>query len=468
MINWENASIKISTTVLIENSSIRILPGESIGIIGANSTGKTILARAIAGQLPVSGDQNNTTSPHKLLISFRSSFKTKDGKNGYRQQRWNCPDPSITPTVKEELNKVKNQDEIKKLITRFNFEDRIDRFLISLSNGEQRKFELIKALASQPDLLIIDNAFDGLDDASRQVLSEMLNQLIIEQHSIVLTGLKVEEFPSALKKFITIGNKKTKVLHRSEILPIKNKEIASLSPLPRWENSSFDSIIRLNKVFLNYGEKKILNNITWNINANEKWVLSGSNGSGKTSLLNLIFGDNPKAYLCDIHLFGKKKGSGESIWDIKNKIGFVSPEMHQYLPANQTVSEVICSGFFDSEGLYQIPTGYQKDLAHQWLNMIDAGEIADQTFASLSSSTQCIILILRTLVKNPPLLILDEPFQGLDPENIQRMKLLLNQVAENTNCAMVFVSHFKNEIPVAFNLELKLNKGEMEYCGVRK
>jgi len=418
--------------------------------------------------LPIIGE--NGSEPYKAVyVSFQSDFQLKHNARGYRQLRWNWTDPEFIPTVKEEFDQVKNQPQLQKLIHQFNFENHLNQFVISLSNGEQRKFELIKALATSPDLLIIDNAFNGLDKTSRNLLNEMLNQLIANGHSLVLTGLKPADFPDRIKRFIFIDSNKNCFELSREMLPENEQtKTRSTGEMPYWKKSETIELISLKNLHLKIAGKTILKDINWIVNAGESWILSGENGSGKTSLLNMIFADNPKAYQCDIRLFGKQKGSGESIWDIKNRIGFVSPEMHQYQPGKQRVNDVICSGFFISEGLYKKPTSFQRNLAARWLNLIGLKQMNETTFETLSASAQRMVLVVRSLVNNPPLVILDEPFQGLDPENIQRMKMLLNTIAENTNCAMIFVSHFEGEIPEAFNLELKLNNGEIEFIGKRK
>ena len=467
MIHWQSVQIKIRTTILLDKVSLKFSRGESLGILGANGSGKTVLAKAIAGKLPVFG-QNTSENIQATYVSFQSEFQLKHGAKGYRQQRWNWTDPEFIPTVQEKFDKIENQKELQKLIQQFNFQGHLQRFVISLSNGEQRKFELIKALSSKPDLLVIDNAFNGLDKASRALLTDMLNQLVESGRSVVLTGLKEEDFPKYFQQFVYIDEQKNcKFLSRNELPNGNPPTMLDSGKIPNWKNSDYNEIIKLNNLHLEFGGKSILKNINWEVNAGECWVLSGGNGSGKTSLLNMIFADNPKAYQCDIRLFGKQKGSGESIWEIKDLIGFVSPEMHQYLPGKQSVNDVICSGFFVSEGLYQKPTSYLRNVAAQWLNLIGLKPLNDKPFEKLPASAQRMILVLRALVKNPPLILLDEPFQGLDSNNIKRMKLLLNTIAEHTNCAMIFVTHFEEEIPEAFNLELKLNTGEIAFIGKR-
>jgi molybdate transport system ATP-binding protein len=467
MIYWKNVEIKIRTTTLLSDLTFSLKKGESLGIIGDNGSGKTILAKALAGQLPVYGEINEDFSGLKpVFVSFQSNLKLKNGSATYHQQRWNNLDPELVPLVKEEIQYYNYRNELEPLIKKFNFEKFLNSPIICLSNGEQRKMELIRALAHKPELIVLDNAFNGLDTNSRILFSQFINQLIAEKQSVVMTGLKKDDFPVSIQQFIQLKtNKIPRLISRAEIEEHHISETFNFNDLPSWENSNFDELIGLEKVSLKYGDKTILQDISWQVKSGEHWVLSGSNGSGKTSLLNLIFADNPKAYSCNIRLFGKRKGSGESIWAIKKRIGFISPELQQYLPSKQNAVQVICSGFFDSEGLYTIPTSYQEGIAKQWLRMVGDISWANKPFGILSASAQRIVLILRTLIKNPPLLLLDEPFQGLDSQNIVKIQRLLNIIAQQTNCTMVFVTHFRDEIPESFTLELKLEDGEMEVIG---
>lgn len=464
MIDWNNCKIQIRTRVILSEINLQLRQGESLAIIGRNSSGKTVLAKALAGLLPVMGNiQKLVNADDVVYVAFQSGFTLKHGTSAYRQQRWNMFDSEVVPTVGDEFSVVKNQKELGLLIEKFDFHNYLNRLVISLSNGEQRKLELIKALSQKPRLLVIDNAFNGLDTASRKLLNRMLNQLVKNGQSVVLTGLKTDDFPESFERFLYLENQKVRISNRENSSNLYQPLVDDNIQIPYWVNSNFHELIAIKNLDLKYGDQFILKNINWTVNTADKWVLLGGNGSGKTSLLNMIFADNPKAYACDISLFGKPKGSGESIWEIKEQIGFVSPEMHQYLPPRQKVSDVLCSGFFSSEGLYRKPTTFQRNLAQQWLNTVGLKTISEHAFGTLSASVQRMVLVLRTLVKNPPLLLLDEPFQGLDPVNIQIMKNLLNAIARQTTCAMIFVSHFEDEIPEAFNLELRLNKGEIVF-----
>ena len=463
MLKWNNVSVKIRTTVLLKNIGFTINKGEITGITGYNGSGKTVMAKAIAGLLPVSGEiTGDDVFPKKIFVPFHSSLALSNGQAVYRQQRWNKIDTELLPVVKNELSKCENPELAFELVKKFRLDNLTESFVINLSNGEQRKLELIKALAGEPDLLVLDNAYTGLDAASRNLLTQMLEKLIASGHTLVLTGLTAADFPPSVKNFIVLKNgQSTGIFSIPEAETIAEMPEITGQTLPHWQNSTFQELIYLNDVSLEYGSRKILDNINWEVKVGERWSLTGPNGSGKTSLLNLIFGDNPKAYGCNIRLFGRQKGTGESIWDIKAHIGFVSPEMHQYLPQKLSVTEVICTGFLDAESSFKKPTGYQVDVAMQWLKLTGYSEIAGKLFGELSTSAQRVVLFLRTLVKNPPLLILDEPFQGLDASHVRMLKNLLNLIAENSTCSMIFVTHIPDEIPECITKHLKLKDGQV-------
>jgi molybdate transport system ATP-binding protein len=223
-----------------------------------------------------------------------------------------------------------------------------------------------------------------------------------------------------------------------------------------------DSIVKMNNVTVQYDEKIVLENISWEVNKGERWLLSGPNGAGKSTLLSLITADNPKAYANPVYFFGKKRGSGESIWDIKKRIGFISPELHLYFNQSSTCFEAVASGLFDTIGLFRQISDKDTELVNDWMKFCGIENSKQKRLYELSAGEQRTVLLIRALVKNPPLLILDEPCQGLDNERKEEFLELVNEVCLAGNKTMIFVSHYESEVPACVSRFIKLDHGKWE------
>ena len=209
------------------------------------------------------------------------------------------------------------------------------------------------------------------------------------------------------------------------------KDSDSLITLPIHRNQAISNpLIQFNNVSVQYNEKAILKNINWEINRGDFWQLTGANGSGKTTLLTMLTGDNPKAYGQNIVLFGQKKGSGESVWEIKKKIGYVTPAMTELFNGRHSLEKMILSGLYDSIGLYKTPTIQEKIVANKWIDLIGLQSDKNTYFYQLPEEKQCLALIARAMIKHPPLLILDEPTHGLNDEMASLLITLINTIAK--------------------------------------
>jgi molybdate transport system ATP-binding protein len=215
----------------------------------------------------------------------------------------------------------------------------------------------------------------------------------------------------------------------------------------------------MNHVNIKYGDKVILNNVDWQILPGERWALLGPNGAGKSTLLSLINGDNPQAYANDIVLFDKKRGTGESIWDIKKKIGFVSPELHQYFPTDNSCLQVIESGYYDTLGLFRPSQKAKADAALQWMQALEIDQYARHLLKNIPASAQRLCLLARALIKNPDLLIFDEPCQGMDDHQQNHFKQVVNTICKLSPVTLIYVTHYQHEIPDSVTKVLRLDKG---------
>ena len=325
----------------------------------------------------------------------------------------------------------------------------VNRSLRFLSGGEQRKALLQYCLSKQPDYLILDNPFDNLDITSQQSLREILQE-VANHTSIIQLIHRTSDALNFISNAISIDDNNVIVYHKSikEYLdqPTINAVFHSILPPPihafTLENKT---LVSLTSVSVSYGEKAILKDINWKIKTGEFWQLIGPNGSGKTTLLSMIIGDNPQGYGQELFLFGRKKGSGESVWDIKDKIGYFTASMTDLFNKYHTVEHMIISGFLDSIGLYLLPSDLQLKLADEWLSLIHMADLKHTLFSNLSLGQQRMVLIARAMVKHPPLLILDEPTSGLDDANALLVASLINKIAAESKTTIVYVSHRKEE-----------------------
>ncbi len=317
--------------------------------------------------------------------------------------------------------------------------------LKNMSSGEQKKALLLYIFEAQPDFIILDNPFDHLDIQFQAELKEALTQKAHEITFIQLVSRKSDVLPFInyygvldVDKFTVLNSESIK--DSADSKPLFNEQIPK--PIHRIEIIA-DPLIEFRNVSVSYNNKPILRDISWKVQKGAFWQLTGKNGSGKTTILSMIFGDNPKAFGQDISIFGKKKGTGETVWDIKEKIGYFSSNITDKFKGRHTVEHMLISGFTDSVGLYIQPTEMQKQASKEWLLLLHLWDKRKTLFKDLSLGQQRLVMTARAMVKHPPLLILDEPTTGMDDASAQLLVALVNKIANETNISIIFVSHRK-------------------------
>ena len=485
--------------------NLRINEGEQIAIAGPNAAGKSRLVDILTGSHPLVGDaihfdfapsEKPLVSDNIRYITFRDSYGAFDD-NYFLQQRWNQLEiDDDTPTVNQllELTCLRLGLDIKKtlrdeLFDLFQLRPLKDRLIISLSSGELRKFQLTRALISQPRVLIIDNPYIGLDSNTRRELTDVLTKLTREtQTLVILVVSRLEDIPDFVTHVIPVENlqvmpKQTRreyfqmqlsrrnlavsrrnterfVLHNSAsrintlIQSIEPKDISSESFYPQ----EGGAILTFRNVSISYGAHTILKDLSWQVNEGERRAVYGANGSGKSTLLSLVCADNPQAYACDIELFGHARGSGESIWEIKRHIGYVSPEMHRAYNKDLPAANIVASGLFDTIGLYRRPQPEQLDICLTWMELFGIRHLAEKTFLQLSSGEQRMCLLARAFVKDPELLILDEPLHGLDAQRRALVRDIIEAFCRRPHKTLIMVTHYLEELPSCINQKLFLQK----------
>lgn len=456
---------------------LELNPAEQVAIAGANGAGKSLLVDLLTGKLPLSAGSiaydfrpstDTTLYNNVKYIAFRDTYGSADA-NYYYQQRWNAHDQDDAPLVRDMLDAAGCTQQKETLFDLFHLRPLLDKRIILLSSGELRKLQIAKALLTNPRILIMDNPFIGLDADTRTLLFRLLEELSrLRTLQIVLVVSRPEDIPAFITHVIPVENKvvlpkmtreaylSTHATPSADTCPGLEERILGLPSTPIYNIS--DEVVRLSRVSIRYGDRTILKDLDWVVRQGEKWALSGENGAGKSTLLSLLCADNPQSYACDIRLFGRRRGSGESIWDIKRRIGYVSPELFAVCNRPVPAVDVVAGGLHDTLGLLRRTSAVERDRCMAWMRLFGADAWADVPYTRLSSGEQRLVLLVRAFVKSPPLLVLDEPFQGLDDARLLRARALLDAYVRTGHHTLIMVSHYENELPPCIDRRLHLVK----------
>lgn len=477
----DSVTVSFLGKTILSNISWDIKYKEQWVIAGPNGAGKTTLTKALLGGVPI---QKGEITHHFLNHSFENPKKyighvSFDLHENLMQKEKRTQDllsylgkNTKGTTVKKFLSSnAKHNQKREKLTKQLHLSHLLSQSLSTLSTGEMRKVLVAKALLKNPKLLILDEPFDGLDEKSRKSLTAYINRLLAFDVHVVLIVQRLEEIPSRVShvlllkngKILFQGPKKEGLTNRfldkafgssngfpcQKVLPRRN-----LKHVP-------DTLIEFKNVSVSYEKKPILHNINWKMRKGENWAILGPNGAGKSTIAKLITGENTQGFSNDITLFGRKKGSGESLDELKHFIGIVSPELQLQYQENITVAKVITSGFHDTIGLYHKSTKQQKLLVKKWAKLLNIFSLLDKNYKTLSSGQKRLALITRAVVKNPSLLILDEPCHGLDLYHRKLVFKLIESIAK-THTNLLYITHHRKEIPPCITHVLKLPEGKIK------
>jgi molybdate transport system ATP-binding protein len=440
----------------IENLTIN--SDESWTIFGTNDSGIDILSELFQGNL-------QHYSAEILELPQYPGIVTFTGQQTLFEEELRNDDSdflgSIDPgTLVREF--LPNYHHHLQLLTALDMERCLELGYRQLSSGQARKMLLLREIQRGAKTLILQNPYDGLDRSSCRELNDTLSTLSQNSITVIILVNVRADIPSWCSHLAMIDKGRLKKCGRlRQLLPLlKTPEIAGLqnpAPVVPANCGKPEELVSLQQGFAGYGSKVLFTGLELLIAPGDHTLITGPNGCGKSTLLEIITGDNPQCYANNLRIFGRKRGSGESIWEIKKKMGIVSPSLHRDHRSVGTTLHVVLSGFFDSIGLYEQVSRSQIDIAKKWLAWIDLGDKETTPFRQLSFAGQRLVLITRALVQCPLLLILDEPTQGLDDYNREKLLQFLEKVARENISTILFVSHREDEMRSFFSHHIRLD-----------
>jgi len=462
----DNVTARINDSKNLEGISLRIGAKEHWSIVGANGSGKSSLGRLLCNGLTViSGSCRTVVNSGYVSFEKVSEIleieKYHDDSDflGFVSQGTRVDTFILGDAVAERAK-------LLELARQMEFTGILDRGLKFLSTGEMRKVIVCKVLMQEPELIVLDEPFDGLDQQSSVVLRNLITRCLENGIKVILLLNRFSEIIPETTHIaylkdnrIFMSGTKDEMLDSEALLRFHAFHYTLPSELPEIDDPgrivalpAETPLIEMKQVTVSYDGKCVLNGLDWTVRPGEHWKISGPNGSGKSTLLSLVNGDNPQAYANDISLFGIKRGSGESVWDIKKRIGLVSTSLQQDYRVAGTVKVVVISGFFDSIGVYTQYTPRQQEIALEWLEMLRMEKRRDDAFRDLSYGEQRLVLLARAMVKQPDLLILDEPCQGLDDLNREMVLKLIDHLGRAGTTQILYVTHHpEDNIPCITN-----------------
>ena len=465
MIRLDALSVDFDERFQLHDVDWTIQPGQHWLVTGANGSGKSALAAVLAGD----GDHLSGTLsgvPDRVaLVSYErqaeliAAERRKDDADILDVISEGTPVAEIIEDGCDDL------DLAQTLVDTLGLRPLMGRAFRKLSTGETRKVMLIRALTSRADLLVLDEPFDGLDHDSLTWLQGHLSELAGTTPMVIVLN-RFDECPDFITHvaYVDDGHLSLCVERADEqayaelyqLLHLKTSDLEIPAADPAAQLPALDPevpLVRLTGATVRYSENLVFEGLDWTIEPNQSWQLSGPNGSGKTCLLQLITGDHPQCYVNDINVFGYQRGTGESIWEIKQFIGYVSTALQWEYTVSTGLRNVIISGFYDSIGLYTKATDVQLAVADKWLALMGMSDRAGEPFNKLSYGDQRLLLIARAMVKHPHLLILDEPCLGLDDLNRQLVLALIEKICAGAETTVLYVNHHEEDaIPSIANV----------------
>jgi molybdate transport system ATP-binding protein len=358
---------------------------------------------------------------------------------------------------------IHDPDQYTDMICAFGMDQVLEQGYRQLSTGQTRKLLLLSRISSGSQWLLIQSPFDGLDKAGCRQLDMALDHCRGRGMGILAFVYDPGDIPAGATHIAVIENghmpfkgSRQEILPRlfelqgqasfsadiNDLKPVKNTFSENVLP---GETSQTTELVRLEDGHAGYSGKPVFSHLNLCLAPGDHTLISGPNGCGKSTLLQVITGDHPACYRNSLWLFGIRRGTGESIWELKKRMGIVSTDFHRNYRVAGSVLDCVISGLYDTIGIYRRPGPEDEKKAMAWLERTSLWDKAGSPFRTLSYADQRLALIARALIKLPDLLVLDEPTHGLDRANRNAVLDFLGQVAMEKLSTILYVSHREDE-----------------------
>ncbi len=474
LVSLQHVDASIEQHRILRDVSLELRRGEHLGIVGANGSGKTTLLRLIGGThwpAPGSGRRiyrfDGRSHRDAVEARRRITLVGPELQDSYLRLGWNFTAGAVVVTglhrteiPRREITSS-DRSQARRLLAELDAEGLRDRAFLELSRGEQRRVLIARALAFAPEVLLLDEPGSGLDTAARAELDRTINAAA--QHAtIVATAHSSETLPEIVVRVVEVHAGRVTALRRSarsslSEYPTANRRARSTTT----SGTNLPPVVVLRNADVWVGDRLVLHQINWRLEQHENWLVTGANGAGKSTFLRLLHGQIRPARGGTIQW--PAFGNPRNIWELRRSIGWVSPELQADYRLPTTVSQCVASGVHSSVGLTRPLSESESARCNALLEGFRLDGLRDRLLSKLSYGQARRALLARTLASDPRLLLLDEPWEGLDPAVID---IVLEQLrdAMRSGTQIVCASHV-GDAGLGLERHLRIAEAAIHECG---
>jgi molybdate transport system ATP-binding protein len=472
LVTLDHVDVDLAGTPVLHGVTWRLWPGEHWGVVGANGSGKSTLLALIAGSVwPApergtrrydfgAGEETDAVRAREEIVLVGHELQDR-----YARRGWNFTalDVVVSGIYRTDVPRRKpaaaQRERALDVLRRLGVEELAARRFLELSRGEQRRVLIARGVAFAPKVWLLDAPASGLDARARSELDTML-ELVARECTLVCAAHVPGELPAWIGRYLRIEGGRVEAIERSS----SERAIARLGSTPsaasasgRLDDEARAPLIELERANVWLAGRHVLHDVSWKLRPHEHWLVTGANGSGKSTFLRVLHGQLRPALGGTVTW--PALGSPRDVWELRKQVAWVSAELQAAFRYPSTVRACIASGFTSSVGATRKPTSAESRRIDEVLRELELEPLADRLLSTLSYGQARRALLGRLLANRPRVLLLDEPWEGLDAPMAELLNATLERVAADGTqlvCASHLATHRSH-----FTHELALEAGRV-------